>query len=264
MKEARIDSIYVSPASAAPMEPRTTATLIAGVGIKGDRYAIRRGTYSSSFFSEPGRHLTMASSDAAEEAISRTKMEPFEYRSQLRRNVIVEGLTATALNAMVGHEVLLGTCRLFVHRRNVPCKYREAQCKRPGLMNNMWGACGVNCEILEGGAITVGDTVEVVPGTHRPEKINVGLKPPGFFIRPADRSAKMVKGMIVPVYIAAVMAFIDPAGFQLVEEGYNAAGQHFWSPKAYKAGLVVKKTRTPFGVVVGVALLSVMWAKVFL
>ena len=37
----------------------------------------------------------------------------------------------------------------------------------------------------------------------------------------------------------------DPAGFQRLEDGYNSAGQHFWSPKAYKAGQVAAKWRIP-------------------
>uniref|UniRef100_A0A7R9VQ11 MOSC domain-containing protein n=1 Tax=Pseudictyota dubia TaxID=2749911 RepID=A0A7R9VQ11_9STRA len=253
---ARIEDIYVSPKSAAPMESRKVATLIAGVGIEGDRYALGKGTYSASFMSEPGRNLTMVSSDAIEEVLAKTNMESFEYRSQLRRNIIVGGLNAAVLNAMVGHEVALGSCRLFVHRMNVPCKYREAQCKRPGLRNNMWEACGICCEIIKGGTVSVGDTVSLVPNTYQPKRINPGRKPPGFFVRPADRTVEMIKGSIVPPYLAAILAFIDPVGFQRLEEGYNSAGQHFWSPKAYRAGLVSKKVRTLLIIAAGVAALA--------
>ena len=82
----------------------------------------------------------------------------------------MRGLSGEELNDMVGHEVRVGATRLFVHRRTVPCKYREAQCKRPGLMNRLWDVCGVNCEILKGGAVSVGDEVEVIPGTHQPAR----------------------------------------------------------------------------------------------
>merc|ERR1712113_88170 len=91
--EGVVEDIYISPESAAPMERRTVAKRISGVGIDGDRYALGKGTYSASFLSEPGRNLTMVSSDAVEEAMAKTNMQPFEYRSQLRRNVVIRGVT---------------------------------------------------------------------------------------------------------------------------------------------------------------------------
>lgn len=259
-----VEDMYISPASAAPMQAKTVATLIAGVGIEGDRYATGKGTYSASFLSEPGRHVTIVSSDAVEEALQTSKMEVFEYRSQLRRNIIVGGIAAKALNDMVGHHVTLGaTARLFVHRRNVPCKYREAQCQRPGLMNNLWEACGVCCEIVEGGKVKIGDTLQIVPDSHQPDKVDPGLKPPGFFLRPADRTTQMVKAAIISPPLAVILALMDPHGFQMVEEGYNSAGQHFWSPKAYQAGLVAMKVRTPVAIAVGVAVLSMVLGCAF-
>ena len=114
--------------------------------------------------------------------MSRTGMKPLASLGELRRNIVVRGMTAEAVNDMVGHEVAIGGragVRLFVHRRTVPCKYREAQCKRPGLMNHLWDVCGVNCEILEGGLIRVGDVLSVIPGTHQPKRANPGQKPEG-------------------------------------------------------------------------------------
>ena len=64
---ARVDSIFIAPASAAPMESVETAKLIAGLGIDGDRYAVGTGTYSAKFLGEPGKHLTMVSADGVEQ-----------------------------------------------------------------------------------------------------------------------------------------------------------------------------------------------------
>ena len=141
----RLDEIYISPKSAEPMQALQQVNLIAGQGLAGDRYnyAVHTGTYSASFIDEPGKNCTLVSADAVEKQMAATGMKPFEGGlGALRRNLVVRGLSGDELNDMVGHEVQIGACRLFVHRRTVPCKYREAQCKRPGLMNRLWDVCG--------------------------------------------------------------------------------------------------------------------------
>jgi hypothetical protein len=262
MATATVEGIYISAKSAAPMQSLQRATCICGVGIEGDRYALQTGTYSATFFGqEPGKHLTLVSADGVEARMAETGLEPLESMADLRRNVVVRGLTAEAVNNMIGHEVTVGSSvRLFAHRRTVPCRYREGQTKRPGLMNKLWDVCGVNCEILQGGEIRVGDAVAVVRDTHQPQRVDPGQKPPGFFVRPSERSAEQAKSMIIPAHVAAAMCLADPIGFQRVEDGYQSAGQHFWTPKAYRAAMRARTQRTVkttlLAVAAGVVLLA--------
>ena len=237
------------------MKSVKTATLIAGVGIEGDRYELKTGTYSAKFLYEPGRNLTLVSADGVEAQVAKTKMEPLEM-SALRRNLVVRGLSAEAVNAMVGHEVAVGSARLFVHRLTVPCRYRQAQCKRPTLLEDLWEVCGVNTEIIQGGTVRVGDTVSVVPNTYQPKRATAGHKPEGFFIKPSKRTAEMVRKMPIPVLAAMKMALIDPVGFQRAEDGYTSVGCTFFTPKAYRAGALVIKWRNP----VLVAVLALLWS----
>ena len=216
---AIVESIFIAPSNAAPMKSVKSATLIVGAGIEGDRYVLKTGTYSAKFLYEPGRNLTLVSADGVEAQVAKTKMEPLEM-SALRRNLVVRGLSAEAVNAMVGHEVAVGSARLFVHRLTVPCRYRQAQCKRPTLLEHLWDVCGVNCEIIQGGTVRVGDTVSVVPNTYQPKRATAGHKPEGFFIKPSKRTAAMVRKMPIPVLTAMRMALIDPVGFQRAEDGY--------------------------------------------
>lgn len=273
---AKIESIYVSRRAAAPIESKQTARLIPGKGIDGDRYALKTGTYSARFMSEPGKNLTMVSLEGIMEATERTGMKPFHKGNmgELRRNIVLSGISAEALNDMIGHEVKIGkNCRVFVHRRCVPCKYREAACKRPGLMNNLWGVSGVNCEVLSplkdetndekrvaAAEIKIGDAVAIIPNTHIPERIDIGRKTPGFFIRPADRTTEDFQKLVTPPFIAGIFCLIDPEGFQRAEDAYNSVGQRFWSPKAYPVGLLFKSMRIPFLTTVSVALLSIVMA----
>ena len=270
---AKIQGIYVSRRSAGPIESKETARLIPGKGIDGDRYALGTGTYSARFMSEPGKNLTMMSSEGIKEATERTGMKAFENMGELRRNIVLSEISAQELNEMIGHEVRIGaTCRVFVHRRCVPCKLREATCKRKGLMNNLWGVSGVNCEVLQpldeksasnANLIKIGDTVATIPNTHQPERIDVGRKKPGWFIRPIDRTAEDVKRMITPTWIAAIVCLIDPEGFQRVETAYMSVGQQFWTSDAYAIGLLMRALRIPLVATLSVALLSIVVAVGF-
>lgn len=259
--EGVIETIYIAKESAAPMESIKSANLLAGAGIEGDRYAtnVRKGTYSGTFLSEPGRNLTLVSLDAIQEKLKKLPNDHTFTMDKLRRNIVVKGMSAKDVNEMVGREVRIGNdCRLFVHRRNVPCKYREAQTQCPNFMNTFWEDCGVCCEILDGGSIQIGDKVSIIPHTLQSKRCNVGLKPPGFFIKPADRSLQIVKASIIPVHIAIFLCLWDPVGFEQVEVGYQSVGQHFWSPQAYRSGLFVKTyVRTPLLLAVGVGIVSI-------
>jgi MOSC domain-containing protein YiiM len=261
---AIIESIYISPKSAAPMVSLQTANLIPGVGVENDRYALNTGTYSARFFGEPGKNLTMVSADAVESAIAEHGMEPLASMGDLRRNLVVRGLSADAINGMVGHEVCVGPeVRLFVHRRTVPCKKSEAGCKRAGLTNNLWYACGVNCEILTPGAVSVGDEVGVASDAgHQPERANPGRKPPAFFVRPSERTAEQARSMVIPPAIAAIMCLVDPTGFKRVEEGYNSVGQHFWSRRANAAGALAAALRAPLLFAAAAMLVAVVTTKI--
>ncbi len=269
MPAAKIQGIYVSRRSAGPIESKQTARLLPGKGIDGDRYALGTGTYSARFMSEPGKNLTMVSAEGIREATERTGMKAFDDMGELRRNLVLSGISAQELNEMIGHEVQIGTaCRVFVHRRCVPCKLREAACRRPGLMNNLWGVSGVNCEVLQpletakakANEIHVGDAVVVIPNSYQPERIDVGRKKPGWAVRPIDRTAEDVKNMITPTWIAAIACLLDPEGFHRVEAAYISVGMQFWTSDAYAIGLLMRAMRIPLLATLSVALLSIVIA----
>ena len=312
-----ITGLYIAPYAAKPMVACAAVTLIPGVGIMGDRYAATRkvGTYSGAFFDEPGRQVTILSADAIDAAFARTQMAPLTSLGELRRNIVIRGMSEHALNNMIGHTIQISsrsrsTCcttsnnnnnnhqdyqvRLFVHRRTVPCKYREAHVQRRGLMNNTWGSCGISCEILSChnyttatetaaaaatttatttitnttpipekqrtmGEIRLGDTLRIVPGSgYEPHRIQIGRKPPGFFIRPMDRSQEEVEHLLVPKKIALWCCLIDPVGFQRIETSYQSVGQHFWSTTNLQCGLLLSAIRIPFILTLGVTLLAIL------
>ena len=130
----KLDEIYISPKSAAPMQALQQVNLIAGQGLEGDRYnyAVHTGTYSASFIDEPGKNCTVVSADAVEKQMAATGMKPFEGGlGALRRNLVVRGLSGDELNDMVGHEVRVGATRLFVHRKRSPASTARLSASGP-------------------------------------------------------------------------------------------------------------------------------------
>ena len=114
----------------------------------------------------------------------------------------------------------------------------------------------MNCEILKGGTVCVGDVVEVIPGTHQPKRVNPGTKPPGFFIQPSKRTHEEHASMVIPPAVAFGMSLMDPAGFERIEGGYRSVDVHFWTPQAYRAGQLAKKLRAPLLVAVAAAVVA--------
>ena len=201
-----IEGIYWCDAASNEMSSSSTGQLIKGVGLQGDRYARRIGTYSA--LPEPGRQLTIISADGVEEALQKQKggMALPDIKT-LRRNLSIRGISAQDLLNSIGSVLQLGSCdedggdggaKVYVHRNTVPCMYNEKRNKLPGMMNALWDTGGVSCEVIESGTISVGDKVTILPpdisGCRRSP--SNGGKPKAFFVKPKDRTGDMVRSLV--------------------------------------------------------------------
>ncbi len=235
-----IEAIYYTPLASKPMVSVDKATLIKGSGLEGDRYAQRVGTYSVLKRSihnpgeqEPGRQLTLISGEGAITALKEKGIDWNKSIGDLRRNVIVNGISSEDLLNWVGSIVQLGNsgATLLVHRNCVPCMYNERKNETPGLMEALWDAGGISCEVLEGGEIAVGDQITVRPNTEG-HLIDVGHRSKGFFTRPSKRSAEMVREALEEnkeVYKSVLS--VDPQGVDRAQASYESVGLSFW-PKS--------------------------------
>ena len=231
-----IEGIFRSAKASGPMESLETGTLLAGLGLEGDRYARHEGTYSAiSHISklhegqpEPGRQLTMLSADSVEAALQERLPYSIGSLGDLRRNLVVRGLSAEQLLAAAGHVVRLGdTCRLAVHRHCVPCLYNERKNEIPGLMNAIWKEAGVSCEVLVGGTIAVGDRVTILESTSHP--IDEGHQLPGYFIPPSQRTAEMVRDALARQRkVKKELEKTDPEGVARADASYATVNLKFW------------------------------------
>lgn len=234
MQAMSIEGIYITSEASNPMESLEKATLIAGKGIQGDRYCNHVGTYSHIRVSklhpwqrEPGRQLTILSADSVEYALKQHGLDVPTSLGDLRRNIVVRGISAQELLGAVGHIVNLGeTCRVLVHRLCVPCMYNERKNCIPGMMEAIWNEAGVSCQVVVGGDISVGDSITL---TNEQGIVDDGNQPPGYYTPPSKRTSEMVLGaMRVAREQKKQLQEIDPEGVKRVEASYATVGLTFW------------------------------------
>ena len=134
------------------MQALPEARLVASVGIEGDRYAMRLGTYSSKHHID--RQVTLIEVETLE-ALARDRnveLAPHEHR----RNLTTRGVP---LNHLVGQYFRIGDSVLYGGRLNAPCIYLENLLGRP-VFKPLLNRSGLNCRIFVGGIVRVGDRID--------------------------------------------------------------------------------------------------------
>jgi MOSC domain-containing protein YiiM len=149
VRPGRITWIGVRPGRRVPAVPRQSATLRAGRGLEGDRYdSARNGA----------RQVTLIAEEdlAAIAAFLGMDVGP----EALRRNLVTSGINVLALKDRrfrVGGAVLEGSGDC------APCSIME-EALGPGGYNAVRGHGGITARIVEGGEVTVGDSIERIDG----------------------------------------------------------------------------------------------------
>lgn len=155
-----IQALYISSNAGAPMQAKTTVELEVGLGIKGDRYASGLGAFSDN---QPPkiRHISLIASTGI--AIANLWLEgsnetPFTD-SETRRNVVLDGISPSELNALVGQAFQLGDISLRGTELCAPCVRPGELVDKPGFMDAFDGRGGIRAEILSSGLLSTGDAL---------------------------------------------------------------------------------------------------------
>jgi MOSC domain-containing protein YiiM len=143
--------IHIAENAGAAMQPRNSAKLIAGVGIEGDRYATGRGYYSN--LPRTDRQVTLIEMEALEALVRDHGIALLP--NETRRNLTTRDVP---LNHLVGRRFRVGAVLLLGARLNVPCKYLEQVTGKP-VYAPLINRSGLNCEIIEGGVVRIGDVL---------------------------------------------------------------------------------------------------------
>src|SRR6266436_1772174 len=98
MGNGTVESIHIASAAKAPMRAVDQIEAIPGVGLEGDRYALKQGTF---FKPEPDFELTLIEAEAIEAIRREYQIEVAPVES--RRNLVTRGVP---LNHLVGKDFL--------------------------------------------------------------------------------------------------------------------------------------------------------------
>ena len=134
------------------MDALPKARLVAGIGIEGDRYATRLGTYSEKHHLD--RQVTLIEVEVLETLARDCSIElaPHEHR----RNLTTRGVP---LSHLVGQYFRIGDCVLYGGRLNVPCLYLENLIAKK-VFKPLLNRSGLNCRIVIAGIIRTPERIE--------------------------------------------------------------------------------------------------------
>ena len=148
----RVEAIHIAPAGEAPMVAVERVRAIAGVGLEGDRYASKTGTWSPD--PRVDRDITLIEAEVIEDlaASDGITLAPGETR----RNITTRGIR---LNDLVGRRFRVSGVLCEATRLCEPCQHLTDQLGQP-ILRPLTHRAGLRARIVEGGEIEIGGEVE--------------------------------------------------------------------------------------------------------
>ena len=131
------------------IEQVNNVEVIAGKGIKGDRY------YHD--YNEAKKQITLIESENID-YYNKKFSTNFSYLD-FRRNLITENIQ---LNDLVGKKLSIGQIDIEVHDLCRPCAYLQEILGKDNIVKEFLRRGGLRCEILVSGNIQVGDEIRVL------------------------------------------------------------------------------------------------------
>ena len=151
MWEGSVVSIHIAKDAAVPMDSVEAIRAVPGMGLEGDRYFAKIGTYSAKPGS--GREVTLIEVESLEALARDAGIELSASAS--RRNIATRGVPLTHL---VGQRLYVGDVLLEGVRLCEPCTHLERLTQK-GVLPALIHRGGLRASILKGGTIRVQDRV---------------------------------------------------------------------------------------------------------
>lgn len=158
--KAHVSGLFSCAVAGQAMLALDQARVIAGEGLAGDRYATGLGAYSST---RPPkiRHISFITQDGIDIANEWQEAAglPGFTMPQTRRNVLLQGLTAQELNALVGQHFRVGSIECYGIELATPCPRPSELSGQAGFQDAFEGRGGLRAQILSTGYLYLGDVL---------------------------------------------------------------------------------------------------------
>ena len=154
MSKGEVVSIHTCEKAGDPMRSPMETRAVVGLGLEGDRYASRSGTYSKTH--APDREVTLIEAETLE-ALQREHGIALSAEES-RRNLVTRGIVLVDL---IGKTFRVGEVVLHGERQCEPCGYLEDLTGKQ-VFAPLQDRGGLRTHIVTGGTIRAGDVIEVV------------------------------------------------------------------------------------------------------
>ncbi len=147
-----VEHIHIADVASGPVRRLESVEAIAGVGLAGDRYARRQGSWTKP---DVSRDLTLMEAEEIERPAREFDIHLAPGES--RRNLTTRGIR---LNDLVGKEFWIGGVLARGTRLAEPCSHLAALTGYD-LIKPLTHRAGLRADLLSSGHISVGDRIEV-------------------------------------------------------------------------------------------------------
>ena len=147
--EGHVENLFIADSATDELRSQTEVVAVVGRGLEGDRYFYRQGSFSH--WPGKGRDVTLIEF----EVLAGLPANCAISAAQARRNIVTRGVH---LNALVGQYFQLGEVVLYGVRLCEPCTHLE-KLTNPGIMVALNGSGGLRADIIKGGTIYPGDSI---------------------------------------------------------------------------------------------------------
>lgn len=155
-----LEAIFIATRAGEPMRRVPEVEAVAGLGLRGDRYATGEGYYSPRDVCE----VTLIEGEVLEaiEIGHGIRVRQGEHR----RNLVTRGL---ALRELKGRRVRIGDVLLEYDRPRPPCDYVQ-RLTEAGMTRALGQGPGIGMRVLESGILRQGATIHVLEGDSLPRR----------------------------------------------------------------------------------------------
>jgi hypothetical protein len=158
----QISGLFWCASAGQPMRQAQQLRVIAGQGLEGDRYATGQGAYSAT---EPPkiRHLSLITEEGIATANEWQEAAglPSFTMAQTRRNVLLRGLSAQGLNALVGQNFWVGDIECYGIELCTPCPRPAQLSGQAGFEDAFEGRGGLRTQVLGSGWLSLGNELRI-------------------------------------------------------------------------------------------------------
>ena len=146
---SKIIEIGITKESNKEIEKVKFIEVVAGKGIKGDRYFHD--------VNDEKKQLTLIESENID-YYNKVFNTSFNYL-EFRRNLVTKNIQ---LNDLIGKTLSIGEIKIKAHDLCRPCRTLQEKLKKDNIIKEFLRRGGLRCEILNSGAIKIGDNIKII------------------------------------------------------------------------------------------------------